>query len=200
MLTLLLARIWLALWRWKVVPPSEPIPDRCVMIAAPHTTNWDFPLTLAIARVSNVKIHWLGKAQLFRGPMGPIMRALGGVAIDRSSAGGMVGTLAEELRRRDRLVLVVPAEGTRAKGDHWKSGFYRIAEEADVPVVCAYVDSTTRTGGFGPVFRPTGDLSADMDLIRSFYDGKQGLVAANTTTPRLREEDAVAAGGSTPSA
>src|SRR3954454_5424009 len=71
-----IARGWLALWRWKVLPPEEPIPERCVMIAAPHTTNWDFPLPLAIARVLGVKISWLGKQWLFWGPAGPIMRRL----------------------------------------------------------------------------------------------------------------------------
>ncbi|MFN8041977.1 MAG: acyl-phosphate glycerol 3-phosphate acyltransferase, partial [Mycobacterium sp.] len=90
----LLARLWLALWRWSVAPAAEPVPDRCVMIAAPHTSNWDFPLTLALARVSGVKISWLGKKSLFRGPAGPIMRWLGGVPIDRSAPGGMVTSLA----------------------------------------------------------------------------------------------------------
>jgi 1-acyl-sn-glycerol-3-phosphate acyltransferase len=159
------------------------------MIAAPHTSNWDFPLTLAIARVSGVRIKWLGKASLFRGPMGPIMRWLGGVSIDRSAASGMVGSLADEFARRDQLVLVVPAEGTRSRGDHWKSGFYRIAQQADVPIVCAYVDSSTRSSGFGGPIRPTGDVRADMDLIRSIYAGKVGLKPAGTTTPHLREED-----------
>ena len=186
----LLARAWLALWRWRVVPPETPVPDRCVMIAAPHTSNWDFPLTLAIARVSGERIQWLGKASLFRGPMGPIMRRLGGVSVDRSAATGMVGALAEEFARREHLVLVVPAEGTRSRGDHWKSGFYRIAEQAGVPIVCAYVDRSTRTSGFAAVLEPTGDVRADMDRIRAVYAGKTGLNPAGTTTPRLREEDA----------
>jgi len=160
------------------------------MIAAPHTSNWDFPLTLAVARVSGVRIKWLGKASLFRGPMGPIMRRLGGISIDRGAASGMVGSLAEEFSRRDQLVLVVPAEGTRSKGEHWKSGFYRIAQQADVPIVCAFVDRVTRSSGFGTPLRPTGDVRADMDVIRELYDGKLGLKPAGTTRPHLREEDA----------
>jgi 1-acyl-sn-glycerol-3-phosphate acyltransferase len=186
----LLARFWLFLWRWKVVTPQEPVPARCVMIAAPHTTNWDFPITLAMARVSGVKIHWLGKRELFRGPMGPIMRFLGGVAIDRTAAGGMVASLAKEFTDRDELVLVVPAEGTRSRTEYWKSGFYRIAEQANVPIVCAFVDKRTRSGGFGPVVAPTGDLTADMDVIRAFYDGKEGLKPGRFGPVRLREEDA----------
>jgi len=159
------------------------------MIAAPHTSNWDFPLTLAIARVSGVRIRWLGKEELFRGPMGPVMRRLGGVSIDRSAPQGTVAALAEEFTKRDDLVLVVPAEGTRSKTEYWKSGFYRIAEAAGVPIVCAFVDRSTRTGGFGPVFGPSGDLRADMDVIRDFYRGKVGLKPSGGCEPRLREEE-----------
>ncbi|MFM2077380.1 MAG: hypothetical protein RJA49_1270, partial [Actinomycetota bacterium] len=111
----LLATTWLRLWRWTTVPLSGPMPDRCVMIAAPHTTNWDFPITLAMARVRGVRIHWLGKDSLFRGPMGPVMRRLGGVAVDRRAPGGMVAALARELATRGELRLVVPAEGTRSR-------------------------------------------------------------------------------------
>ncbi len=164
------------------------------MIAAPHTTNWDFPLTLAIARVSGVRISWLGKESLFRGPAGPVMRRLGGIAIDRSAPGGMVASLAKEFVDHDRLVLVVPAEGTRSLTDYWKSGFYRIAEQAGVPVMCSYLDRRTRTGGFGPVITPTGDLTADMDVIRGFYADKEGLKPGRFGPIRLREEDDVPEG------
>ena len=188
-MTTLLARFWLFLWRWDTVARAEPMPDRCVVIAAPHTTNWDFPITLAMARVSGVHISWLGKDSLFRGPMGPIMRRLGGVPVDRSAAGGMVASLAHELRTRDQLRLVVPAEGTRSRTEYWKSGFYRIAEAAEVPVVLAFVDRSTRSGGFGPAIPVTGAITADMDLIRAFYDGKTGLHADRFGPVRLREED-----------
>jgi len=183
-----LARLWLALWRWRTVPGPEPVPDRCVMIAAPHTSNWDFPITLAMASVSGVRINWLGKREMFAGPFGPIMRALGGVAVDRSAPGGLVEALAKKFADRDHLVLVVPAEGTRSRSEYWKSGFYRIAEAADVPIVCAFVDRRTRSGGFGPAVRTTGDLTADMDVIRAFYAGKTGLKPDRFGPIRLREE------------
>lgn len=196
----LLARFWLRLWRWRAVAPAADVPDRCVMIAAPHTTNWDFPLTLALAVVSGVKINWLGKDALFAGPMGPLMRRLGGVPIDRAAPNGMVGQLADELRASTHMVLVVPAEGTRSRTEHWRSGFYRIAEQAGVPIVCAFVDRRTRTGGFGPVILPGGDLSADMDVIRAFYAGKTGLRPHRFGPVRLRDEESPpgATGGSAP--
>ena len=191
---MLLSRVWLFLWRWKVVQP-EPLPDRCVVIAAPHTSNWDFPITMAMATVSGIDIHWLGKAQMFNPVLGPTFRWLGGISVERSSPQGLVGDLAGLLRRSERLALVVPAEGTRSPVDYWKSGFYRIAQEADVPIVCAFVDRSTRSGGFGPQIRPSGDVVADMDLIRSFYADKTGLRPDRFNTPRLREEDSATLGG-----
>ena len=189
-MSMLLARFWLFIWRWQAVEPAEPVPAHCVMIAAPHTTNWDFPLTLALAKVSGVPVSWLGKRTLFKGPMGPIMRRLGGVAIDRSAPGGMVASLANEFSVRDQLALLVPAEGTRSRTEYWKSGFYRIAEQAQVPIVLAFVDRATRTGGFGPAITASGDIVADMDRIRAFYEGKEGLKAGRFGPIRLKEESA----------
>jgi 1-acyl-sn-glycerol-3-phosphate acyltransferase len=185
----LFARGWLALWRFDAVECLTPVPDRCVMIAAPHTSNWDFPLTLALAKVSGVRINWLGKAELFRGPMGPVMRRLGGIAVTRDSAGSMVAELVGMFATQDKFCLLVPVEGTRSRSEYWKSGFYRIARDADVPILFAFVDRATRTGGFGPALVPTGDVSADMDQVRAFYSGKEGLRSGRSGVPRLREED-----------
>jgi 1-acyl-sn-glycerol-3-phosphate acyltransferase len=121
------------------------------------------------------------------------MRWLGGVPIDRSAPGGMVASLAHELTTRDRLVLVVPAEGTRSRTEYWKSGFYRIAQQAQVPVLLGFVDKSTRSGGFGPAVPITGDVRADMDVIRAFYAGKTGLKKDRFGPIRLREEDEDAA-------
>lgn len=196
----MLARLWLFVFRWKVVPPSQDVPPKCVLIAAPHTSNWDFPVTLAMAEVTGVRIEWLGKKSLFKPPFGWLMRALGGVEVDRSGSQGLVEALASEFSRRDSLVLVVPAEGTRSFTEYWKSGFYRIAERADVPVICAFVDKSTRSGGFGPPVTITGDVSADMDQIRAFYEGKVGLKPGREGRIMLRdEEDGAVSDGSTSS-
>ncbi len=184
----LLARLVLRWMRWTTVV-ERPIPDKCVMIAAPHTTNWDFVVTVAMARASGLSIRWLGKAALFRPPMGWFMRALGGVPVQRDSASGMVSGLAARFAACDELHLVVPAEGTRSRTDYWKSGFYRIALEADVPVLCAWVDGPRRRGGFGQVIHLTGDVRADMDRVRAFYAGKEGLRPDRFGPIRLRDED-----------
>lgn len=185
----LLPRLWARATGFTVHPPEQPIPAKCVVIAYPHTTNWDFPACLFVADQSGVPVKWLGKKQLFRGPMGPVMRALGGVSVAREGKQGLVSALVEQYRTTDKLAVVIPAEGTRSKVDYWKSGFYRIALEAQVPIACAFVDGRTNSGGFGLVLMPTGDVSADMDKIRAFYAGKTGLKDGNTTVPRLREED-----------
>lgn len=185
---LALARVWLFFMRWTTVQ-QEPVPDRCVVIAAPHTSNWDFPVTMAMAQVKGVPIRWLGKAQMFNRLSTPIFRAMGGISVERSSPQGLVGDLAAELGRHERLALIVPAEGTRTAVEYWKSGFYRIAQQAEVPIVCAFVDRKSRSGGFGPVIHPSGDVVADMDLIRAFYADKTGLKPGRFNVPRLREED-----------
>lgn len=185
----LLVRIWSVLFRWKPVRLDHEIPTPCVVIAAPHTSNWDFPAMLASARMNDLDVKWLGKEEMFAGPFGPIFRRLGGVAVDRSSGGDLVGQMVDLLRENPDLMVVVPAEATREKVDYWKSGFYRIARAAQVPIQLSYVDRATRSSGFGPSMLPTGDVSADMDLIRDFYADKQGIKAERFSTPRLREED-----------
>ena len=189
----LLSRIWLYLWRWKVVN-NDPLPAKAVVIAAPHTSNWDFPITMAMAAVKGVDIKWLGKEQMFNKVLGPFFRAMGGISIARESPAGIVDDLASEFSRHDSLMMVVPAEGTRSPVEFWKSGFYRIAQQAQVPIVCAFVDKSTRSGGFGPVIVPSGDVKADMDIIREFYRDKSGLKADRFLEPRLKEEDRVASG------
>lgn len=184
----LLAHLYLRLIRWTTVR-LEPIPDKCVVIAGPHTTNWDFPTMMAMSRVTGVPVRWLGKDALFKPPLGWLMRALGGVPVRRDAAYGMVQALAEEFAEHEVFHLVVPAEGTRSRTEYWKSGFYRIALAANVPVVCAFVDGPRRTGGFGPVVHLTGDVSKDMDQIRAFYSTKEGLRPHRFGPVRLRDED-----------
>jgi len=184
-----IARGLLAITGWKPdgVRPNAP---RCVMIAAPHTTNWDFLYLLAFAAYFDLEIHWMGKHALFRPPMGWIMKALGGIPIVRHRSENIVLAMARSFKERDELVLVVPAEGTRRRSDYWKSGFYHIARTANVPIVMSYLDYTKKRGGFGPALHLTGDVRADMDKIRAFYEGKEGKYPENYGPIRLREEDA----------
>ncbi len=173
--------------RWSLrneVLPAGP----SILVAAPHTSNWDFVLMLAVSWSSGLRICWLGKASLFRGPAGPIMRALGGIPVDRANPAGLVEAVVERLRREGTISLVITPEGTRGAGQYWKSGFYRIARSTGLPVTLAYVDRPTMTTGLGPTIKLTGDVAADMDVIRAFYADKSGVRPALRTEPRLREE------------
>lgn len=172
---------------------ARPGPPAFVLIAAPHTSNWDMPLTIAFSFVYDVPIRWAGKHSLFRWPFGSLMKALGGIPIVRHERGDRVKKLADLFEEHGNLVLAVPAEGTRGRVEHWKSGFYHIAREARVPVVCGYLDYARRRGGFGLVIEPTGDLRGDMDAIRAFYADKVGKYPEKFGPVRLREEMETAA-------
>lgn len=161
-----------------------------VLVGAPHTSNWDFVLMLAIAWDLGLHVRYLGKDALFRWPFGWVMRALGGIPVDRTNPGGLVADLVARSRAGEELNLVVTPEGTRAAGAYWKSGFWRIAVGADLPITLGYVDRTTMTAGLGLTFVPSGELTADMDVVRAFYADKSGLRPERRTEPRLREEDA----------
>jgi 1-acyl-sn-glycerol-3-phosphate acyltransferase len=183
-----IARGFLAVTGWK--PDGDrPEARRFVLIAAPHTTNWDFPYLLAFAAWFDLDISWMGKQSLFRPPFGWIMRALGGIPIARHRRGNMVESMATAFASHDRLGLVVPAEGTRDHVEYWKSGFYHIARTARVPIIMSYLDYSTKRGGFGPALEPSGDVRADMDRIRAFYSGRHGKHPERFGPVRLREED-----------
>ena len=174
--------------RYRVVGEPAPTDTACVLIGAPHTSWLDFPLMLGIAWSEDLVPKWLGKKELFHAPFGGVMRSLGGIPVDRENPGSLVADMAERAGAGDRFALVVAPEGTRGSARGWKSGFYRIAADSGVPIVLTYLDGPTRTGGFGPTLVPTGDLAADMDLVRVFYADKHGVRPERRSTPSLAGE------------
>jgi 1-acyl-sn-glycerol-3-phosphate acyltransferase len=173
---------------WTVVG-ERPMAKKMVLVAAPHTSNWDFIWVLAFAAHFELRISWLGKRSLFKWPFGPFMRMLGGVPVVRHRRGNMVQELVETFDQYEGLVLAVPPEGTRRQTEYWKSGFYHIARGAHVPILLSFLCYENRTGGFGPEVMPTGDVRADMDRIRDFYRDKVGKRADLFSHIRLREEE-----------
>ena len=163
-----------------------------VAIAAPHTSNWDMPLMLAVSFQLGVRPSWLGKRELFRRPFGGFMRWLGGLPVDRGTRGNLVAQVVDQFAEVDRLFLVIPPSATRRRATHWKSGFYHVARGAGVPILCTFLDYRRKVGGVGPVFVPTGDIAADMEVIRAFYAGVTGRYPQNATPPYLPEEDVTA--------
>ena len=173
-------------WRFEGTVPAD---DRFVLIAAPHTSNWDLVLLLALTAVIGMKISWMGKYNMFVGPLGWMLKRFGGIPIYRHQRLNMVDQMVERFAQSERLVLVVPAEATRGRGEYWKSGFYHVARRAGVPIYMGYLDYRRRRGGFGEPLMPSGDIRADMDKIRAFYADKTAKYPDKFTTPRLREED-----------
>ena len=183
----IIAHTWLRLTGWAFEGPT-PASRQYVLIAAPHTSNWDFIYMMAMAWSLDVRLNWMGKASLFVFPHGPLFRALGGLPIRRDARANLVEQSAARFARNPALVLAVPAEGTRFRRTTWRSGFYHIARLAEVPIVLGYLDYARKRGGLGPEVRPSGNVRADMDLVRAFYADKVGRHPANFTAPRLAEE------------
>ena len=183
-----IGKIWLALFRWRLEGETE-LPAKFVFIAAPHTSNWDLPHMLATAYVLRVRISWLGKHTLFTGLLGRLLRALGGIPIDRRIPQNTVDRIAELFNSASSLILAVPPEGTRRKTEYWKSGFYHIARRAGVPIGFGFLDYGRRCCGVGGFLNPTGDIHGDMDKVRAFYKDMRAKYPDGQGRFRLREED-----------
>ena len=161
---------FLRLTGWQCLGSLPPNGSKSVLIAAPHTSNWDLPYTLMVAFALRLNIYWMGKEQLFKPPFRGIMMWLGGIPVDRSKSTNLVAASVDAIKTADGpLQLIVPPEGTRSNTRYWKTGFYFIAVGAQVPIVMAYMDYEKKISGLGPVFQPTGDVEADMTAIKAFY-------------------------------
>jgi 1-acyl-sn-glycerol-3-phosphate acyltransferase len=163
-----LSIIILRIFGWRREGRLPDIP-KFVMIAAPHTSNWDFPIALAVMFAYKMNLNWLGKESLFRWPFGGFFRWLGGVPINRSKQGDVVAQSIKAFKDRVKMVMVIAPEGTREKTRYWKTGFYHIANGANIPVVMGFLDYVRKVGGIGPSFMPTGNIDIDMRSIQEFY-------------------------------
>ncbi len=168
--------LWLLRWKIKV---DETIPradlERCVLIAVPHTSNWDQPLMVAAMKKLRVPFRYTIKQEWLRAPLGWFIRMTGGIGIDRrpKSPGAerpsMVEAIADLFGSNDKIAIVIPPEGSRSLRTEWKTGFYYIALAAKVPICFGYLDYKKKEAGIGGVLYPTGDLEADMQKIMAFY-------------------------------
>jgi len=165
-----LARIVFRLTSWKPAG-KEPCLSKYVIIAAPHTSNWDFLYTLCLAFILEIKPFIMMKADWFLWPLGPFLRRFGAIPVDRSKSTHVVARSIQAFREHPRMVLVVPPSVSRRKVMYWKTGFYHIAVGAKVPIVLGYLDYRRKVGGIGPVVYPTGNLEKHMKIIQAFYAG-----------------------------
>jgi 1-acyl-sn-glycerol-3-phosphate acyltransferase len=182
-------RRWYAREGWseeRIIPAER----KFVVIAAPHTSNWDFLYFLALGDKLGVPLSFMGKASLFRWPFKQMMIDLGGIPVNRSKSTNMVDQMIAEFAKRDTFMLTIAPEGTRGKVREWKTGFYHIAVGAGVPMVCGLMDYGKKRGGLGMAIWPTGDYAADMAKVTDYYRqctpkfpdrGNAGLIGTNLT-------------------
>ena len=169
-----LTRFLLRLFGWRVRGQLPDLP-KFIVLGAPHTSNWDFVLMLALGFALQSKFYFMGKAELFRWPLGWFFRWCGGIPVERNKSVGLVEQIADAIRRADHFILAIAPEGTRYKVSEWKTGFYHIAKKADIPVVFGFVDGRNKIAGVGPAFTLTDNMQADMKVIQGFYAQMVGI-------------------------
>jgi 1-acyl-sn-glycerol-3-phosphate acyltransferase len=182
------ASLFLRIFGWRMEGQLPDIP-KCVMIAAPHTSNWDLPVMLFFAFAFQTKLYFMLKDATFRWPFGGFFRWLGAIPIDRTKSSGVVEQSIQAFRENQELVMVVPPSGTRSKVMYWKTGFYHIASGANVPIVLGFLDYRRKVGGVGPMVTPTGDIEADMKTIRAFYATITGKHPEKSSLPTVAPKD-----------
>ena len=161
-------RIMLRMLGWRIGPGLPDLP-KAVITTAPQSSNWDFPVGIAVVFALRLDVRFIGKMELFRGPLGLLMRWLGGLPVNRKHPVGLVEQTVAMFAEREALLLAMAPEGTRKPVARWKTGFHRIAVAAGVPIVPGYFDNRRKVVGFGAPFHPTGDAEADIAALRAFY-------------------------------
>ncbi len=168
---ILISRIFFKLTGWTTKGGVPPEIRKCVLVAAPHTSNWDFFYCMCALYLMKVNVKFLAKKSLFNFPLGLVMYPTGGIPVDRTKNTNMVETMVKMFAERDDFVLMIPAEGTRGKVKEWKSGFYHTAVQSGVPIMMGYLDYKFKVAGIENVFYPSGDFEADLPKIKAYYKG-----------------------------
>ncbi|MGB1251473.1 MAG: 1-acyl-sn-glycerol-3-phosphate acyltransferase [Candidatus Promineifilaceae bacterium] len=182
------SRIVLRILGWKVEGETPTI-SKYVLIMAPHTSRLDGILLLLSGYALRMPINWIVAQDAVQGILHPVVKRLGAVPIDRTQNRNVVSAMVDEFKVRDALALAIAPMGMTRYSDHWRSGFYRIATQADVPLIFSYLDWGTKRLGVSQPYKLTGDISADMDVIREFYGDMTGKFPKNLSRIRLKLED-----------
>src|SRR6056297_1208573 len=182
-----LSRGILSIFGWKT-SISVALADKCVLIGAPHTTNWDFPITLLGLSGMGVKFNWAAKHTLFFWPVGILMKALGGTPVDRRQGASFLDGVLMRFEAQEKLVLAIAPEGTRAKSPYWKAGFYMIAHRADVPIGLGYIDYARKVIGIEKIMHVSGDMQGDLAIIREYYRQRVGKYPQNQGDILIQEK------------
>lgn len=159
---------------WKIVGNIPSDIKKCVIIVAPHTSNYDFVLGRIACWYLKIKASYLIKQEAFKFPYGILLKALGGIPVNRGKSSTMVSNVVKHINEAERIAIVVTPEGTRKKVDHWKKGYYFFATAADIPIALGFIDYQKKEGGIGPILYPTGDYEKDYQVIHEFYKNIKG--------------------------
>lgn len=168
-------RTLLRLAGWQLDTSRQPANISYILIGYPHTSNWDFVLAMLARGAIAQHFHWVAKHSIFRWPVAGLLRAMGGISLDRDNSRGFTDAIARRLRDNPGMVIGLMPEGTRSYRPYWRSGFYHLARSAKVPVVLAYIDARHRRIGFGPLLTPSGNIEQDLQIIRDFYRDIRGI-------------------------
>lgn len=175
-----ISHIILKIAGWKMTGRLPEDVKTAVFIAAPHTSNWDFVFGRAgLYQLGIKKINFLIKKELFKFPLGPIIRVLGAIPVDRRKNNNAISEVGKMFKQNKNLFLLITPEGTRKLVTQWKKGYYQIAMNAEVPIVLTYVDYGIKEGGIGPILYPTGNYEEDFKFISDFYKTKTAKFPEN---------------------
>ncbi len=173
-------------WRLESKLPEE---KKFVLIGAPHTSNWDFPLALLALSALGLRFSWVAKHTIFKGISGYFLKSIGGIPVNRNASKGFIDLMADSFTQKDKLILTIAPEGTRSKKNHWKTGFYYIALKADVTICMSAIDYPSKTISVNGVLTPTGDIASDFQIISEFYKGKTGKHPQRQSSVTLRDKE-----------
>lgn len=183
-----LSKSTLSVFGWQLAD-NVPGDKKLLIIGAPHTSNWDFPLSLLALSALGLRFSWIAKHTLFEGFAGPFFRAIGGIPVNRNLRSGFLNQMVNAYGEHEKLTLAIAPEGTRSKTDHWKAGFYHIAVKAQVRICFGFVDYSSKTVGLGPCLMPSRDITHDFEIIKKFYQDKIGKFPDKQSDIRLREKE-----------
>ncbi len=169
---------------WKI-EGTFPFLKKCVIIGAPHTSNWDFLFALLFGFSMNLHTYFLMKKELFFFPLGNLLKKLGGIPVDRGKSQNTVERMRQKLESHEKIYITLTPEGTRQRVKRWKYGFYHIASLANVPILPAYLDYKRKVIGIGQFFRPTGEIDTDMQKIRAQYKNVTAKYPENFALPEI---------------
>jgi 1-acyl-sn-glycerol-3-phosphate acyltransferase len=165
---------WFRLKGWKLGDGIPPEIKKCVVVAAPHTSNWDFVYAMAALHLMGIKVRYLAKKELFKFPLKSLLLSTGAIPVERSKRTGMVDCIVSTFAQHNELVLLIAGEGTRKRVNKWKSGLWHVADKTGLPIMPAYLDYAKKEAGFGPPTYTTGNMDTDAAQLRNFYADKTG--------------------------